>query len=309
MIKVGVLGASGYVGTELLGLLARHPAVDVAYAQSKSRKGERVGLACAVEAGGRVKLPYAGEAPGLAYGNPSLEELNACDLVFLALPQEESLAIAPALTTRVIDLSPAHRFEPGYVYGLPEANRDRLKGAKRVANPGCYATACILGALPLAGCAVDYVAFDCKSGYSGGGRTRAFGVEENLVPYQVNSHYQMREVEEFVKAPFSFAPHVVNAFRGLVATIHVFGEVADVSRLYGEYYAREPFVKIVDSAPDFAAVRGTPRCLIWVQPNGSGSCVVVSAIDNLLKGAASQAVQNMNLALGFDETLGLIGRD
>lgn len=294
MIKVAIMGASGFTGNELVRILEKHEEVELVHIQSRSNKGKK------------ISEVYMDSKSELVYSDPSIAELNRADYVLMALPKEESAAIAPSITTRVIDLSPAHRFNENFVYGLPETNRKEIAKATRIANPGCYATACALAVLPLDKSKITNVAFDCKSGYSGGGKNKKYDYDENVVPYSLDAHYQKPEVGKFLKTDFSFAPHVVNAYRGLIATVHVFGDVGKLDKLFAKYYANEPFVKITQEIPTFGSVKNTPYCQIGGFAVGEKHCLIVSAIDNLLKGAASQAVQNLNIMAGFDETSGLL---
>ncbi|MDE1860386.1 MAG: N-acetyl-gamma-glutamyl-phosphate reductase [Candidatus Micrarchaeota archaeon] len=293
MLNAGVLGASGYSGNELVELLSKHKKVKLAFAQSRSNAGKKTGDI------------YPGSKADIKYTDPSMDEINGVDLVFTALPREEAAAIAPKIKPVLIDLSPAHRFTDGYVYGLPEANFETIRNANRIANPGCYATACILGILPLRDEKLGAVAFDCKSGYSGGGRSKNYDYTENVIPYSLSEHYQKPEVAKFLKHAFSFTPHVVNAFRGLIATIHVFAELEDVEKKYADFYEKKHFVKVTREIPDFNSVKNTPYCIIGGISGTKEHTIIVSAIDNLLKGAASQAVENMNIRFGFRHAEGL----
>ncbi len=300
MISAGILGASGYSGNELANILSAHPKVELKFAQSKSNKGKL------------IREFYPDSSAEMVYSDPSLSEINKADVVFLSLPKEEAAAIAPKIKGVVIDLSPAHRFSDGYIYGLPEMNAVQIREADRIANPGCYATACLLAALPLLGFKPASLAFDCKSGYSGGGKSKKYEFEENLIPYSLDAHYQKPEIGKFVSVPFTFAPHVVNAFRGLIATVHAFGLPAelkdsdDLAKHYLQFYKGKPFVKLVNGIPTFNSVKKTPYCEIGGITASGGNAIIVSAIDNLLKGASSQAVQNMNLRFSLKETDGLI---
>ncbi len=305
-IAAGILGASGYSGNELAYLLGRHPNVELKCLQSKSCAGKRI----------RDIYPsHPSSELDLIYTTQSVSALNELDVVFLALPKEEALVIAPQLKTRIIDLSPAHRFDGDYVYGLPEMNRTSIENARRIANPGCYATTCILGALPIVrdtspDTAPKFMAFDCKSGYSGGGRSKKYDYEENIVPYSLVDHYQAPELAKFIPCEFSFVPQVVNAFRGLMAIIHVFGnfDSEELLERYSAFYKNEPFVRVVgDAVPDLKKAVKTPYCFIGGFDAKEEHCVIVSVIDNLQKGAASMAVQNMNIMYGLDETTGLKG--
>ncbi len=298
-IKVGILGASGYGGNELVKILSGHKQAEIVFAQSKSSVGKKV----------KELYPETNASPAseLSYSDPSIDEINKADIVFLALPKEEAAILAPKIKGVVIDLSPAQRFNSEYVYGLPEANFEKIKKANHIANPGCYATACILGVLPIANEKIDAIAFDCKSGYSGGGKTKKYDYDENVIPYGLTDHYQKPEIGKFVSKPFSFTPHVVDAFRGLIATIHVFGELdSNLDQKYAKFYDNKPFVKVSKDIPNFNNVKNTPYCVIGGFSKAKNHTIIVSAIDNLLKGAASQAVENMNIRFGFKQTEGLI---
>ncbi len=301
MTTAVVFGASGYAGNELVRLLAFHPGVDGVVAVSREHAGKSV----------HALYPETPADLHVIYDQVSLEQANDADVVFLAIPGPDAQAAATQLSTRVIDLSPAHRFHADFVYGLPEANRDAIKTAKKIANPGCYATACILAALPLK----DHfaaMAFDCKSGYSGGGKTKKYDYEENVVPYGLQNHYQLPEISKFVKRPFTFAPHVVNAFRGLEVTAHVVGLDASalpaggLMDLFQAFYKDEPLVSVQADVPTLKGAAKSNGATIGGFAFDGQNAVFVAAIDNLLKGAASQAVQNMNLMMGFKETDGLL---
>lgn len=293
MIKAAILGASGYSGNELITILSNHPEVSIEFIQSKNNIGKK------------VKELNPNSIADITYSDPPIDELNKMDVVFLALPKEEAVSVASKLSTIVIDLSPAHRFDNNYIYGLPEKNREKIKFSNKIANPGCYSTAAILGILPLNMSNIKAIAFDCKSGYSGGGKSKKYDFLENTVPYSLTTHYQKPEIAKFVNVPFSFVPHVVNAFRGLIATIHVFGDFDGLLSMYGKFYEKEPFVKISTDILDFNSVALTPYCKIGGFSKEKDHVVIISAIDNLLKGAASQAVQNMNIRFGFDEKTSL----
>ncbi len=295
MITAAVAGASGYAGNELVRILSSHPEVRKIIASSIPNND-------IIPADARKKI-------SIYEPDQSIEALNSADIAFLAVPAELAIGMCEKISTKIVDLSPAHRQTKGFVYGLPEANRKLIKGAGKIANPGCYATACILGTLPILGLNPEFIAFDCKSGYSGGGKSAAYDYEDNVIPYGLASHYQEKEIGVFVKCPHTFVPHVVDSFRGILATIHIHAKGAEnFSEKFQAFYKGEPFVKIADKAPDLSSSKETPYCKISVsmKNNNPDAAIVVSAIDNLLKGAASQAVQNMNLMLGFEETAGLV---
>ncbi|MBI5226698.1 hypothetical protein HY994_05725 [Candidatus Micrarchaeota archaeon] len=331
MATAVVFGASGFAGNELVRLLAFHPEVDGVVAVSREHAGKS------------VHALYPDSPPNLhvIYDTLTFEQANEADVVFLAIPGPDAKDAAVSLpNVRVIDLSPAHRFDDSFTYGLPEANRDAIKTAKKVANPGCYATACVLAALPLVSGSPSAngpvihaathppaaIAFDCKSGYSGGGKNKQYDYVENVVPYGLNDHYQLPEISKFVKRPFTFAPHVVNAFRGLVATVHVmgldgsFGTTELLAARFQDYYKNELMVTLTGPlasgdmttapnpypAPTLKSAAFTNGAHIGGFSSDGQNTVLVCAIDNLLKGAASQAVQNMNLMMGWTETDGLL---
>ena len=250
-IKAGIIGASGYSGYELIKILSKHKFVDLAFLNSKSHKGQAV-----------KSLYNDFWDDKLKFTNLSLKEINKsnADVVFTALPSAESLEIAPQINTKVIDLSADYRFsdlkiyEKVYeakhkkkisaIYGLPELFRNKIKSAKVVANPGCYAAACILAALPIQKYA-SYIIFDCKSGYSGAGAKPAYvnqpeNYSNNIIPYNITSHRHKYEIGQFIKAKLSFTPHVIPVFRGLMCTMHALlkkkTDAAKIKKLYQKYY-------------------------------------------------------------------------
>jgi len=301
MTTAVVFGASGLAGNELVRLLAFHPSIDGVVAVSREHAGKSV----------HVVHPDAPANLHIIYDTLSFEQADEADVVFLAIPGPDAQEAAKQLpNARVIDLSPAHRFNAEFTYGLPEANRDAIKTARSIANPGCYATACILSALPLKD-RFAAAAFDSKSGYSGGGKTKTYDHEDNVVPYGLQDHYQRPEIAKYVTRPYTFAPHVVHAFRGLMATVHLAGLHPDLAgdklqECYSEFYKNEPMVKVQADVPTLKGAARHNGALIGGFSQGADGAVLCCAIDNLLKGAASQAVQNMNLMLGFSETEGLL---
>jgi len=338
--NVGVLGASGYAGAELLRLLARHPDLDVAWAAGDSSVGR----------------PLAARYPGLraAYGDLafcSVEEglEKGADLLFCALPHGRAAEIAPralAAAGVVIDLSADFRLrDPGaypawygaehpypdqlgaWPYGLPELHRDQLRGARRVAVPGCYPTAALLALAPLVAAglvATDGIVVDAKSGLSGAGRslTDAYlfvQANENVEPYKVGSHRHTPEIEQELAlaagAPVAvtFTPHLVPASRGILATCYATLAPSagdeELAACYAAAYGGEPFVDLLQPGggwPATRAVATTNRAQVAAAADRrTGRVVAAAAIDNLVKGAAGQAVQCANLALGLPETAGL----
>jgi N-acetyl-gamma-glutamyl-phosphate reductase len=305
--KIGIIGASGYAGHELTKLLVGRPDVEVKVLNSRSYAGRKV----------RDVYPdYAGKETYTGY---SFDEINSfgLDLVFLALPHGQSQAVVHELSsqTRVIDLSADFRFSEEAVYGLPELFSEAIKTAKIVANPGCYATAAILSAYPIQEHA-SHIIFDCKSGWSGAGRNSPYAkdasiAKDNLIPYNLTRHRHKYEIEQFITSKVSFTPHILDTFRGILCTSHILlkDEIssAEVASMYEALYKDQPFVRVTPQVPRLRDTQGTNFCNIGgFEIDESNQLIVISTIDNLLKGAAGQAVQNMNLMLGFAETHGLI---
>ncbi len=334
-VRIGVVGGTGYTGVELLRLLARHPHAQLAVITSRGEAG----------------TPVAAMFPGLRghvdleFSAPSDAALRQCDLVFFATPNGVAMQQARMLYdagVRVIDIAADFRikdvptWEKWYgvkhacpelvaeaVYGLPEVNRERIRGARIVANPGCYPTAVQLGFLPLVRSQlVDaaHLIADAKSGVSGAGRkaevhTLFAEAGDNFKAYGVGGHRHHPEISQGLAAMAGhavglvFTPHLTPMIRGIHATLYarLKGDT-DLQALYETTFAGEPFVDVMPagSHPDTRSVRGSNLCRIAVhRPQGGDTAVVLSVIDNLTKGAAGQAVQNMNLMCGFDEKCGL----
>jgi N-acetyl-gamma-glutamyl-phosphate reductase len=335
VIKADIAGATGYAGQELVDLLLRHPNVRInalysttdqprKFSEMFPRFARRTGLLC-------QKL----DAKKITHGESSV--------VFLALPHTCSMDLVPALLRagkRVVDLGADYRLKsvPAYekaygvphkdrdnlrqaVYGLPELYRQKIRKAQIVANPGCYPTACVLGLAPLVSLQeFDSVIVDAKSGVSGAGKKAVQDmlfteVDEDFRAYKVNSHQHMPEIEQELsklagrRTQITFVPHLLPVKRGILETIYVGAPVrpSKVLELYRKFYTHEPFIRIREdgSFPSIKDVEGTNFCDIGVKADGS-SVIVISAIDNLLKGASGQAVQNMNIMFGFPETMGLM---
>ena len=335
MIKVGVVGGTGYTGVELLRLLAQHPQVELKAITSRGDAG----------------LPVAEMFPSLrgrvsiAFTDPAASDLDKCDVVFFATPNGIAMQQARALLdagVRVIDLAADFRikdvaeWEKWYgmthaspelvaeaVYGLPEVNRAQIKGARLVANPGCYPTACQLGFKPLveAGLVdVSGLIADAKSGVSGAGRkaevhTLFPEAADNFKAYGVPGHRHLPEIRQGLAAMagksvgLTFVPHLTPIIRGIHATLYArITKEADFQALFEQAYKDEPFVDVLPpkSHPETRSVRAANVCRIAVhRPQGGDTLVVLSVIDNLVKGAAGQAVQNMNIMFGLDESAGL----
>ena len=335
MIKVGIVGGTGYTGIELLRILAQHPQAELAVITSRREAGVPVA----------VFFPSLRGAVDLAFSDPAKADLARCDVVFFATPNAVAMGQAEALVgagVRVIDISADFRirdvaeWEKWYkvkhaapelvaqaVYGLPEIHRERIRTAPLVANPGCYPTAVQLGFLPLveAGAIdVDHLIADAKSGVSGAGRKAEEHLlfseaADNFKAYGIAGHRHWPEIRQELdriagkKIGLTFVPHLTPMIRGIHATLYArITKDIDFQRLYEERYRREPFVDVLPpgSQPDTRSVRASNICRIAVhRPHGSDMLVVISVIDNLVKGASGQAVQNMNIMFGLDETLGL----
>jgi N-acetyl-gamma-glutamyl-phosphate reductase len=326
-VTVGVAGATGYAGQELVRLLARHPRVRLAAAMSSTA------------ASPRRTLPALAHVWDGAVQPLDLDALaRDCEAVFLALPEDASAEIAPPLIARgvrVFDLSGAFRLRDAgtrarwypktpdlpeaTAYGLTERQRDALAGARLVACPGCYPTAAVLALAPLAaaGLVQGDVVIDAKSGVSGAGkapseRTHFSECHGSVSAYGVFAHRHGAEIEQELGMGVTFVPHLVPLDRGILTTVYArvpagTGEAA-IAGLYDEAYGGAPFVRLTgETLPTIKQVAHTNFCDIgWKLDAATGRLVIVSVIDNLLKGAGGQAVQNFNLAFGFDERAGLL---
>ncbi|NYB52337.1 MAG: N-acetyl-gamma-glutamyl-phosphate reductase [Methanobacteriaceae archaeon] len=329
MLEVAIIGASGYTGGELLRFLETHEEVEVVAATSRQYADTPVQ---------RVH-PHLQDVD-LNFENRTPGDLDV-DLVFTATPHGASMKIVPELVERgvkVVDLSGDYRFddievyEKWYglkhtgpldaVYGMPEMYRNEIKKANLVANPGCYPTGAILASIPLVKeKLVETIVADSKSGVSGAGinptpATHYPNISDNIVPYAVTNHRHMPEIQEklgkYADVRVSFTPHLVPVIRGILTTIHCFPkkEISseDVLHSYQDHYRDEPFVRVLDAGemPRLSAVRGSNFCHIGCfEIDENGRLVVVSAIDNLVKGASGAAVANMNIMCGFPETMSL----
>ncbi len=311
MMKVIIEGASGYSGMELTKLLAWHPRVSVA-AVSSSRWAEQTVAS---------RLGLSGAVGELRYQKEPEQE---ADLVFLATPAEASLSLAPKWLgrgSRVIDLSNAYRGDDSAVYGLTEHFRDQIEGAQLIANPGCYPTASLTALLPLlkAGMVGEgAVIIDAKSGATGAGRKLADHLLYNELganhyPYRVGDHQHVPEIERVLGRGIVFTPHLLPTRRGLLVSAYVPVQPQvgpdDIGACLTDAYETEPFVQVVSpgQAIGIAEVAHTPICRVAsAAVVKDGIARVFGSIDNLLKGAASQAVQNMNRVFGWDEKEGLL---
>jgi N-acetyl-gamma-glutamyl-phosphate reductase len=334
VIKVGVVGGTGYTGVELLRILAGHPEVEVSAITSRAEAGVKVA----------EYFPSLRGRYDLAFADPAKAALKDCDCVFFATPNGVAMSQARSLLdqgARIVDFSADFRmkdkavWEKWYkvphaspelfaeaVYGLPEINRDRIRKARLVANPGCYATAVQLALLPLVETQfVDHAHLiaDSKSGVSGAGRKAEVEIlfseaTDNFKAYAVKGHRHHPEILESLttlegvsgrKLGLTFVPHLVPMVRGILVTVYArITAETDFQALFENRYADEPFVDVLPpgSQPETRWVRGTNQCRIAVhRPFDADTLVILAVEDNLVKGAAGQAVQNMNLMFGFPE--------
>jgi len=336
MIKVGIIGGTGYTGAELLRLLALHPDVELTVITSRGEVGKPVA----------DLFPNLRHHVDLAFSELHYQDLTACDVVFMATPNGVAMTHARNLLeagVKLIDLAADFRLKDAAlwqqwygmphacpellqeaVYGLPEVNRDAIRKARLIANPGCYPVAVQLGFLPLLQQeVVDPLSLiaDAKSGISGAGRgahihTLFSEAADNMQAYAVGGHRHLPEIRQGLEAACGknisliFVPHFTPMIRGIHATLYarLLKRNIDVQALFEQYYEMEPFVDVLPAGgyPETRSVRGANYCRIAVhRPQGGDTVVVLSVIDNLVKGAAGEAIQNMNILFGLDETAGL----
>ena len=340
ILKVGIVGGTGYSGVELLRLLTHHPQVHIHAVTSRTEAGKPVS----------TLFPNLRGHLDCVFTQPTQANLVECDIVFFATPNGTAMHSTPDLLeagVKVIDLSADFRikdvkiWEKWYgmahhcpdliaeaVYGLPEWNRDEIVTARLIANPGCYPTAVQLGFLPLLQAGLidpEYLIADAKSGASGAGRKANIGtlmgeMGESFKAYSASGHRHWPEIcqslHQYAGTPvdFTFVPHLIPMIRGIEATLYtrLLEDISldDIQACFVKYYQNEPFVDIlpVQSHPETRNVRGVNMCHLSIhRPQNNKTLVILSVIDNLVKGAAGQAIQNMNIMSGFPETTGLTG--
>lgn len=337
MIKVGIVGGTGYTGVELLRILANHPEVELKVITSRSEEGVRVD---------DMFQSLRGHTD-LTFTVPDVDALGECDVVFFATPHGVAHSMAESILntgTRVIDLSADFRIQdietwekwynqphgaknlvPQAVYGLPEVNRAAIKNARLIAVPGCYPTSVQLGLLPLLEKGLldeQMIIADCKSGVSGAGRGAKVGslfceAGESMHAYGVKGHRHLPEIQQGLKraagrdVALTFVPHLVPMIRGIHSTMYANAKGLSQEQLqsiYEERYANEPFVDVMPagSHPTTRSVRGSNFCRVAVHYHEeAGQIIVLSVIDNLVKGASGQGIQNMNIMFGLEENAGL----
>lgn len=332
MVRVGIVGASGYTGAELLRLCAGHPELEVVLATGDTRAGTLAGSLYPSLTAAYPNLVFQDFEPPMAEG---------LDVVFLGVPHEASLELVPELVGRVgcvVDLSAAYRlkdpalypawygFEHSHpdllgsaVYGLPELYRDQIKGAGLIATPGCYVTAASVALTPLVRSGIvseEGVIVDAASGVSGAGRALKHGsmfssVNEDFTAYGLLDHRHTPEIEQVTGANVLFTPHLAPMNRGILATCYARPKgaaptTASLLAALATFYKDEPFVVVRPQSPSTKATLGTNCVHLTARyDERTGYVMVIAALDNLAKGASGGAVQSMNVALGFDETAGL----
>ncbi|MEA3488621.1 MAG: N-acetyl-gamma-glutamyl-phosphate reductase [Euryarchaeota archaeon] len=326
MIRAGIIGGTGYTGIELIRLLVMHPEVDLSVVTSRRYKGEKVSKV----------YPHLFPFIELEYEDVDTKEIaKRSDVVFVAVPHGTAMDYVPGLMAQgvtVIDLSADYRlkkaeYERVYkrkhkdkeereaVYGLTELHPE-VAEADLVANPGCYPTGAILAVAPLVKMGlVSQVVFDSKSGITGAGaepsETSHFpNLAENIIPYKITVHRHVAEMRNELGVKVSFTPHVIPSIRGILTTAHVFlaaeKKREELEAIYKRFYAGNRFVRFREGTPSLSSVRGTNFCDIGISVEAnSDRVVVVSAIDNLVKGGSGQAIQNMNVMFGLEEEAGL----
>jgi len=336
MVDVAIVGASGYTGQSLMGILSKHPAVTSVMATSGTLAGQSIAGYLQEEL---VVKDVSGIPSTLEFIPFDVDAISGCDVVFLAVPHGKANGIVSSLMDAVsggvrsgppliIDMTADHRL--GHIYGLPEFHQEEISevtsgSTQLIANPGCYATASLLATLPLKD-SIDSLVLHGISGYSGGGKNHTYKTGGNAIAYKLTSHNHLGEMDQMLGLTPVFVPHVVDAFRGIMVTAVVtlkkgVEHTSETLRtLYSETYANT-LTSVVDGPPQLTDVVGTPFCLIGgfeeVLTRGTEatgvigplSFVIVSVIDNLMKGAASQAVENMNIALGLRPGCGLLPSD
>jgi N-acetyl-gamma-glutamyl-phosphate reductase len=324
MKKIAILGATGYTGHELLKILKNHPEVEIIALNSRSFAGQP------------VKSLYTDYKGDDTYTDYSIEQINEMkpDLIFTALPHKVSMETVKQIdqSIRVVDLSADYRFadhktyeqvydrdhvdpETHAVYGLPELFADDIKQARLVANPGCYATGGILAVYPIQDRA-SHIIMDCKEGWSGAGRESPYAkdpsiIKDNLIAYKLAHHRHKYEMEQFIKTPLGFTPRVIDTFQGMMCTAHIIlkesAQPDEIIEVYRKFYENAPFVKIDPAAVQIRETQKNNYCIIGgFEIDEANRLVIVSTLDNLIKGASGQAVQNMNLMLGLNQGAGLL---
>jgi len=315
MHRLALIGGRGYTGTELLRLLANHPEIELGLASSGSRAGARIS----------EQIP-SWPNPAQCYSSLEPAQVTGVDanVWVLALPNGKSLPWVKAIETAhpealILDLGADWRFDEGWVYGLTEWNRPALAGATRIANPGCYATGAQFGLLPLRDFLVRPPVVFGVSGFSGAGRTPSprndpERLRDNLIPYALTGHVHEQEISTRLGRPVRFHPHVAAFFRGISLTVAVdLADPSSAAELLAHFqvaYKKESLICVSQDIPEIRDVAATSRLHIGgftVDERNPHRATFIVVLDNLMKGAASQALQNINLAIGLDELTGISG--
>ena len=309
---IGIVGARGHTGAELIKLITSHPHLELTFVSSRELAGQKLA---------DHNADYRGE---LRYENLSHEDVAAkrADVVVLALPNGKAEAVVKAIDEArsqstsddpiIVDLSADYRFDSAWYYGLPELTRDAYRGQHRISNPGCYATAMQLAIAPLKDLLAGPPACFGVSGYSGAGTTPSdkndpAKLHDNLMPYSLVNHMHEREVTRHLGVPVEFMPHVAPHFRGITMTVNLWltqpMTLETIKARYVDRYRSEPLIEVIDDAPWVSRIADRHGVQIggFTLAPGGKRVVVVATLDNLLKGAATQAMQNLNLALGYPE--------
>ena len=310
-LQLGLVGARGYVGSEFIKLIAGHPEFELNFVASREREGQFLS-----------EHEPVGES-ALKYSNPTVAEAAALgvDALVLALPNGKAGEFVAAVDevapdTIVLDLSADYRFDEAWYYGLPELTRQDAAGKKRISNPGCYATAMQLALAPLCGDLAGPVACFGVSGWSGAGTSPSDKndpekLRDNLMPYSLIGHIHEKEVRRQLGQAVEFMPAVAPHFRGITMTVNVHLlrelEPAQVLQRYQDFYRGEPLVSVIEAVPWVSHIAGKHGAQVggFTLSEDGRRLVLVSTLDNLLKGAATQALQNLNLAFGLDEFAGI----
>jgi len=314
MIRVGLIGARGYAGREMLRLIAGHPELELAFASSRELAGRPV----------RDAAPEVEDDVAFEALSPDEASARGADAIILGLPNGASRSFverfdAVSPDAILVDLSGDHRADPAWVYGLPEISGRLLAGVRRIANPGCYATAAQLALKPVASRITGPATVFGVSGWSGAGttpsrRNNPDALRDNVQPYGLAAHAHEPEIARGAGCEIRFFPSVAPFFRGLTVIVSArmahHADAESLRRLYDDAYRGAAFVRLQDDPAEPVSVSGTHLCVIGgVTARAGGDVVATAALDNLLKGAASQAVQNLNIALGLDETTGLTPKE
>lgn len=311
---IGLVGARGYVGVELLEIIESHPMLDLAYASSRSFDGDPITK--------HAKASFNGKR--FEEISPAEIVTRNADIVILALPDAAAAPFLAAFEASghspelILDLSSDHRFDDSWTYGLTEHHRDAIKHAKRISNPGCYATAAQLALAPIVDRLAQVPHCFGVSGYSGAGTKRTTRndhrtLKDGVLPYKLVNHTHEREISRHLGTPVRFSPHVAPYFRGITLTVQATldGPITldELNELYGSRYEHCALVSVInDEMPRVQDIVSRDTAVIGgfsINPERPNEIAIVCTIDNLRKGAASQAIQNINLAMGYDELMGL----